>query len=104
MRHAISFALLGATPALLGCSSLARATDVAPTQPALKQAIDRAFAENASPPYRNTKAVVVVRDGRVIAERYAPGYGIDTQVMGWSATKSVTNALIGILARQGKVS
>ena len=48
--------------------------------------------------------MVVVRDGRVIAERYAPGYGIDTQVMGWSATKSVTNALIGILARQGKLS
>ena len=47
---------------------------------------------------------MVVRDGRVIAERYAPGYGIDTQVMGWSATKSVTNALIGILVRQGKLS
>ena len=206
MRHAISFALLGATPALLGCSSLDRATDVAtgyvshqlcsaafvsrvePEQfyreaiapvlapvglpvgpsgrprphpgdrklrrrrpgprhrpratglpgparratgagrpgaaharpgaparhrrpvcrradpPALKQALDRTFAENASPPYRNTKAVVVVRDGRVIAERYAPGYGIDTQVMGWSATKSVTNALIGILVRQGRLS
>ena len=77
---------------------------VEPGQPALKQALDRTFAENAAPPYRNTKAVVVVHDGRVIAERYAPGYGIDTQVMGWSATKSVTNALIGILVRQGKLA
>ncbi len=77
---------------------------VEPNQPALKQALDRTFAENAAPPYRNTKAVVVVHDGRVIAERYAPGYGIDTQVMGWSATKSVTNALIGILVRQGKLA
>ncbi|MBV8410140.1 MAG: serine hydrolase, partial [Alphaproteobacteria bacterium] len=73
---------------------------VEPDQPALKQALDRAFAENAQPPYRNTKAVVVVRDGRVIAERYAPGYGIDTQLVGWSMTKSITNALIGILVRQ----
>ena len=47
---------------------------------------------------------MVVHDGRVIAERYAPGYGIDTQVIGWSATKSVTNALIGILVRQDKLS
>ena len=47
---------------------------------------------------------MVVHDGRVIAERYAPGYGIDTRVIGWSATKSVTNALIGILVRQGKLA
>jgi CubicO group peptidase (beta-lactamase class C family) len=89
-------------PALL--PEIAGPDVVEPAQPALKQALDRAFAENATPPYRNTKAVVVVQGGRVIAERYAPGYGIDTQVIGWSATKSVTNALIGILVRQGRLS
>jgi CubicO group peptidase (beta-lactamase class C family) len=89
-------------PALL--TDIAGPGVVEPAQPALKQALDRAFVENAAPPYRNTKAVVVVRDGRVVAERYAPGYGIDTQLIGWSATKSVTNALIGILVRQGKLS
>ena len=52
-------------PALL--PEIAGPTVVEPVQPALKQALDRAFAENAAPPYRNTKAVVVVRDGRVIA-------------------------------------
>jgi CubicO group peptidase (beta-lactamase class C family) len=77
---------------------------VEPAQPALQQALDRIFAETAAPPHRNTKAVVVVHNGRVIAERYAPGYAIDTQVIGWSATKSVTNALIGILVRQGRLS
>ena len=90
-----------ARPALL--PDIARPNVVEPDRPALKQALDRVFAEKAAPPYRNTKAVVVVHDGRVIAERYAPGYGIDTQVIGWSATKSVTNALIGILVRQGKL-
>ena len=90
-------------PALLPDDRRPRAV-VEPTSRPSRPALDRTFAENAGPPYRNTKAVVVVRDGRVIAERYAPGYGIDTQVIGWSATKSVTNALIGILVRQGKLS
>jgi hypothetical protein len=88
-------------PALL--PEIAGSEIVEPVQPALKQALDRAFAENAQPPLRQTKAVVVVRDGRIIAERYAPGYGIDTPQLGWSMTKSVTNALLAILVRQGKL-
>jgi CubicO group peptidase (beta-lactamase class C family) len=76
---------------------------VEPTQPALKEALDRAFRENPEPPFRQTKAVVVVHDGRVIAERYAPGYGPGTPLLGWSMTKSVTNALLAILVRQGKL-
>src|SRR5581483_8566689 len=76
---------------------------VKPADPALKAALERAFAENPEPPYRQTKAVVVVHDGRSIAERYAAGYGIDTPLLGWAMTKSVTNALLGILVRQGKL-
>ena len=92
----------GPAPSLL--PPIAGPEAVAPTSPRLQAALDRTFAETASAPHRFTKAVVVVHDGRVIAERYAPGYGVDTPVIGWSATKSVTNALIGILVRQGKVS
>jgi CubicO group peptidase (beta-lactamase class C family) len=40
----------------------------------------------------------------VIAERYAKGVGIDTQLLGFSMTKSVINALIGIMTQQGLVS
>ena len=54
-----------------------------------------------TPPFRRTKAVVVVRDGQVIAERYAAGIGVDTPLLGFSLTKSVVNALIGILTQQG---
>ena len=77
---------------------------VEPIDPALKAALDHAFEEPAEPPFRRTKAVVVVHDGKVIAERYATGVGIDTPLLGFSMTKSVVNALIGILTQQGLTS
>jgi len=77
---------------------------VEPADSALKAALDHAFEEPAAPPFRRTKAVVVVHDGRVIAERYADGIGVDTQLLGFSMTKSVINALIGILTQQGVVT
>jgi CubicO group peptidase (beta-lactamase class C family) len=77
---------------------------VEPSSPALETALERAFAEAPGPPLRRTSAVVVVKDGKLIAERYAAGIGIDTELMGFSMTKSVVNALLGILTRQGKFS
>lgn len=71
---------------------------------ALQAAIDGAFIEPASGPRRWTQAVVVVQAGRVIGERYAPGYGIGTPLLSQSIAKSAINALIGILVRDGKVS
>jgi len=77
---------------------------VVPSDSALKAALDHAFEEPPAPPFRRTKAVVVVRDGRVIAERYAPGIGVDTPLPSFSMTKSVVNALIGIMTEQGLTS
>ena len=70
----------------------------------LQAAIDGAFVEPASGPNRWTQAVVIVHDGRVIGERYAPGYGIGTSLLSHSIAKSVVNALIGILVRDNKLS
>lgn len=88
-------------PALL--PEIAGPAIVAPQSPHLVAALDRAFTEPASPPYRRTRAVVVMKDGRIVAERYADGVGIDTPLLGFSATKSVISALIGVLVRQGKL-
>ena len=85
-------------------SDIAGPAPVAPENPQLAAALDHAFAEPAHPPFRRTKAIVVVRDGRIIAERYAEGYGVDTPILGFSATKSVISALIGVLVRQGKLA
>ena len=70
----------------------------------LVQALDNAFAEPDPNKVRGTRAVVVVYKGRIIAERYAPGFSKDTALIGWSMTKSITNALVGILVGQGKLS
>ena len=77
---------------------------VAPQSPQLATALDRAFTEPEQAPFRRTKAIVVVRDGRVVAERYAAGYGVETPILGFSATKSVMSALTGILVRKGKLT
>ncbi|WP_223275615.1 serine hydrolase domain-containing protein [Paenibacillus elgii] len=77
---------------------------VEPGSEQLRAALDRAFAEREQAPYIRTQAIVVVKDGKIAAERYAPGIGADTPLLGFSATKSVTNALIGILVRQGKLN
>lgn len=83
---------------------IAGAAVVEPSDPALKAALDHAFSEPAAPPFRRTKAVVVVHNGKVIAERYAAGIGVDTALPGFSMTKSVVNALIGVLTQQGLVT
>jgi len=79
------------------------ATAVEANDPAIRRALDQAFAEPDPAHPRLTKAVVVLHNGQLIAERYAPGYGPDTPIYAHSLTKSVINALIGILVRQGKL-
>jgi len=76
---------------------------VAPASGKLAEALDHAFAEPPHPPYREVRAIVVMRNGTIIAERYAPGISPDTPLLSYSVSKSVINALIGILVRQGKL-
>ncbi len=47
---------------------------VPPQSPQLAAALDRAFAEPDAAALQRTRAIVVVKDGRIIAERYADGY------------------------------
>lgn len=69
----------------------------------ISAALDREFTEQTNEPARYVKAIVIVKDGRVVAERYAPGFGIDTPLLSYSVAKSFTNALLGILVRQGRL-
>ena len=51
-----------------------------------------------------TRALVVMQGGKVIAERYAPGYGPDTRLISWSMAKSVTATLIGLMIADGRLA
>ena len=50
------------------------------------------------------RAIVVVRNGRIVAETYGPGFAASTPLMGWSMTKTVTAALVAARVRDGKLS
>lgn len=51
-----------------------------------------------------TRAVVVIADGKLAAERYGPGYNPETRFISWSMAKTVTGVLIGMLVADGKLS
>lgn len=50
------------------------------------------------------RAVIVVHNGRIIAERYGPGFNPKTRLLGWSMTKTVNALLVGRLVYTGKLN
>jgi CubicO group peptidase (beta-lactamase class C family) len=56
------------------------------------------------PALSETRALVIMQGGRVIAERYAPGYGPDTRLISWSMAKSITGTLIGLMIADGRLA
>ena len=52
---------------------------------------------------QNTRALVVLHEGQIIGERYAPGFTGHTPQISWSQGKSITAALVGVLAQQGEL-
>ena len=66
----------------------------------LTAAVTAAFYDSAHKADRGTRALIVVYKGQIIAERYAPGFTQQTPLLGWSMTKGMVNALMGILVRQ----
>ncbi|WP_133366874.1 serine hydrolase domain-containing protein [Qipengyuania sediminis] len=89
-RPPLSQAALGAVTATPGAprAELARALDDLFTDPTLGE----------------TRAVVVLANGAVAAERYGAGYGPDTRFVSWSMAKTITALLIGMLVADGRLA
>jgi CubicO group peptidase (beta-lactamase class C family) len=69
---------------------------------ALQAAMDDAFVAKAQG-LGETREVVIIQGGRLVFERYAPGYTPDMRLVSWSMAKSVTQALVGVAVQQGSV-
>jgi CubicO group peptidase (beta-lactamase class C family) len=71
----------------------------------LQKEVDAAFDSPGSR-VKRTAAVVVIYKGKLVAEQYWKEQAItpDTRLWGWSMDKSIINAMIGILVKQGKLS
>jgi CubicO group peptidase (beta-lactamase class C family) len=70
---------------------------------ALENIAGAAFAARGPGGDPDTRALLLVHRGRVVFERYAPGFHRDSRFQSWSMAKNVTQALIGILVRQGRL-
>lgn len=72
---------------------------------ALTASVERAFAGDYGQG-TDTTAVVVLQNGRMVAERYAPGFGPDTPQRTWSVAKSLAGTVVGaaVLAGQADVN
>jgi CubicO group peptidase (beta-lactamase class C family) len=70
----------------------------------VRQALDEAFEETDPDRPLNTHAVIIIYDGMIVGEQYAEGFDQHSRLMGWSMTKSITNALVGILVKEDKLN
>ena len=67
-----------------------------------RQHLDRAF--ELQPDEGVTYALVMVQGGQLVFERYAHGANENYLQYSWSMAKSVTHALVGFAAQQGRLS
>lgn len=114
MKHRILLAL--AATGLLGATAFGlygiegRAADSGETMivdvpgvptAALNAEIDKLFNEDE---FAETRALVIMRGGEIVAERYAPGYDRGTRFISWSMAKSVTAVLVGLMVADGRLA
>ncbi len=89
-------------PAPLTDEALAAVTDTAGApKDQLAREVDDLFAMEG---LGETRAVVLMADGELAAERYGDGYDADTRFISWSMAKTLTAVLIGMLVADGKLT
>jgi len=62
------------------------------------------WAFDRESPQQVTISLMVVRDGQILLERYAPGFDRSTRTRTWSTAKSIAVTLMGMLSDEGKMA
>jgi CubicO group peptidase (beta-lactamase class C family) len=96
---------------LLLAAMLAAVAGAAPRNPATAPAAIPATAPVAGladafftdPALGETRALIILVDGKRVYERYGPGIGPGTRLISWSMAKSVTASLVGMLVGDGRL-
>ncbi|MDN3656833.1 serine hydrolase [Ferruginibacter paludis] len=70
----------------------------------LQQAIDNAMHSTYKKNASETRSIVVLYKGAIVGEQYAPGFNKNTVQLGWSMSKSLIGALIGVLVKEGRLA
>ena len=68
---------------------------------ALTRAVDGAFDRRTYGQGSETTAVLVVQDGRIVAERYRPDFDMHMSQRTWSVAKSMSGTVIGAAVQHG---
>ncbi len=68
---------------------------------ALQAASDWAFVDR--PEGQETISLLIVHEGEIVHERYAPGFDMTTRTRTWSTAKSIATTLIGMLVDEGRL-
>ncbi|MEM9495288.1 MAG: serine hydrolase [Pseudomonadota bacterium] len=74
-----------------------------PAPAAVKAAADRAFDAKTYGDGTETTAVLVVKDGDILFERYRDGFDAETSQRTWSVAKSIAATVIGAAVHQGLI-
>ena len=69
----------------------------------LEAPVSFAFDERTYGDGTRTSAVLVVKDGQIVAERYARGIDHETPQRTWSVAKSITATILGAARRHGHI-
>ncbi|MCB9685190.1 MAG: serine hydrolase [Alphaproteobacteria bacterium] len=80
-----------------------------PDSPELTELLDWLFPERTRKEDKQragvrTDGIVVVHHGRIVLERYGPGWDADRRHLAWSMSKTFTLATAGIAVREGLLS
>lgn len=67
----------------------------------LSQLVDYAFTPVLPDDLRETHALVVIHGGRLVIDRYGAGVTATDTLASWSVAKSITQALIGLVVKDG---